>query len=114
MMKLIFSLSLALLLSFTASAGTLEDAEAAFEKGDYPIAFQLYYTLAIGNNANAQDMLGTMYILGVGVKQNFAQGVLWLTLAEANGSEDSADTRMTLIEQNKAQIIRDIVEKNIF
>ena len=53
-----------------ASAGTLEEAEAAFLKKDYATALRLFRPLADKGNAIAQDRIGTMYLWGSGVPQD--------------------------------------------
>ena len=45
-----------------AVAGPLEDAWAAYERGDYAIALRLWLTLAAQGNAFAQTNLGFMVL----------------------------------------------------
>ncbi len=58
-----------LVLSFAApvAARQLEDAEAAYAKGDYATALRLFRPLADQGNAKAQYNLGSMYPVGWGV-----------------------------------------------
>ena len=68
-MKLTFKHALAtsiLVLSFAApvAAGPLEDAVAAYDRGDYAIALRLIRALAEQGDAIAQNNLGAMYSLG--------------------------------------------------
>jgi hypothetical protein len=45
-------------------AGPLEDAEAAYDRGDYATALPLFRSLADQSNATAQAILGRMYAHG--------------------------------------------------
>ncbi len=66
-------------------AGTLEDAAAAYKRGNYAAALQLYRSLADKGNAIAQDSLGDMYNYGKGVPQNQAEAEQWYRLAAKQG-----------------------------
>jgi clan AA aspartic protease (TIGR02281 family) len=48
-----------------AAAGPLENAEAAYHRGDYRIALQLWRRMADQGNAEAQYKLGTLYLDGL-------------------------------------------------
>ena len=58
---------LALALFGVATAGPLEDGEAAYQKGDYSTALQIFRPLADQGNSDAQADLGVMYTNGHGV-----------------------------------------------
>ena len=60
-----------------AFAGPLEDAEAAYDRGDYATALQLYTPLAAQGNAAAQNNLGWMYENGQGVPKDYDEAVKW-------------------------------------
>ena len=96
-----------LLLSQPAVSG-LKEAEEAFQRDDYPEAFREYLALAESGVAQAQDMIGIMYMLGVGTPKNYALGILWLTLAAANGMDGSAETRDTLVQEWGDDILKDL------
>ena len=63
----ISSLGAMLSLAAPVTAGPLEDATAADDKGDYAAALQLLRPLAGQGNAQAQFKLGSMYDDGRGV-----------------------------------------------
>ena len=69
--KAIFA-AVILLLGFAAPlyAGPVEDAAAAYRRGDYETALRLFRQLADQGRANAQYNLGVMYAKGRGVLQN--------------------------------------------
>src|SRR5215204_2645157 len=76
-----------LLLSFAppASAAPIDDAIAAYEKGDYAAALPLLRTLAEQGSSAAQFYLGVMYSDGLGVPQDYAEALKWLRLAADKG-----------------------------
>ena len=67
--------AIVLLLSLAApvAAGPLEDATAAYDRGDYATALRLLRPLADQGDAIAQFNLGLMYDQGQGVPQNYAE-----------------------------------------
>jgi uncharacterized protein len=69
-----------------AVAGPWEDGMAAYVRGDYVPAVQLFRPLAQQGNARAQGVLGTMYRKGRGVEKSPAHAFMWLSLASARGN----------------------------
>jgi TPR repeat protein len=69
----------------TAVGGPFEDAVAAYQKGDYAIALQLFRALADDGREDAQYNLGFMYSSGKGVAQNYAEAANWFRLAADQG-----------------------------
>jgi TPR repeat protein len=69
-----------------ALAGPWEDGMAAYVRGDYVPAVQLFRPLAQQGNARAQGVLGTMYRKGQGVAKSPAHAFMWLSLASARGN----------------------------
>jgi TPR repeat protein len=59
-----FLFCLSLVISCAVHAGELEDANALFEKKDYPGALKIYTRLADAGNPQAQQLLGQMYWYG--------------------------------------------------
>ena len=58
-----------LLTAATANAGPIEDANFAYDKGDFPAAERLYRVLAVQGERTAQVRLGIMYDEGHGIAQ---------------------------------------------
>jgi TPR repeat protein len=83
-LKTIFAVVLTLSIS-PAVAGPFEDGSAAYARGDYVSAFQLFHSLATQGNANGQYSLGFMYFNGQGVLQNFSEAMKWYRLAADQG-----------------------------
>jgi uncharacterized protein len=82
---------LATSLATPVAAGPLEDAEAAFNRGDYVTAFRVVRPLADQGNAKAQALLGTMYENGGGVAQDLTEAVKWLRKAAEGGEVTAQD-----------------------
>lgn len=62
-------------------SGPLDDAQAAYERGDYATALQLLRLLAERGDAEARFHLGMMYARGDGVAQDNKEAVKWYRLA---------------------------------
>jgi TPR repeat protein len=84
--RAVVALGLLLALATSATAGPLEDAQAADERGDYAIELTLLKPLAEQGNAAAQHNLGVIYDNGQGVPQDFAQAVKWFRKAADQGN----------------------------
>ncbi len=68
-----------------AAAGPLEDATAAYLKGDYATALRLWRPLAEQGDASAQTRLGNSYYDGQGVSQDYAAALTWYRKAADQG-----------------------------
>ena len=88
MRKLLASLFLIITLGMAqgAYAGPYEDAEAAYNRGDYATALSLLRPLASQRHAKAQIYLGFMYEAGLGVVKNHKEAMKWYRLAAAQGN----------------------------
>ena len=73
-----------------AVAQTVDEAVAAYERGDYATAIRGFRVHAEKGLAEAQLALGSMYAKGKGVPKNDAEAVKWYRLAATNavGNED--------------------------
>ena len=77
-----------------ALAGPWEEGMAAYNRGDYLPAMQLFRPLARQGNAKAQGLIGAMYRKGQGVAKSSAHAFMWLSIAAARG-DAAARTEMT-------------------
>jgi len=84
MKKLLFIL-LAVALGGPAWAGPIEDADAAYQRGDYLTELRIIRPLAAKGEAWAQVSLAFKYLEGQGVAQNYSEAAKWLTLAAQQG-----------------------------
>lgn len=72
--------------SFSHAAQTgIEDALAAYARGDYTKAFELLKEPASNGDKQAQALLGYMYDAGLGTTENDAEAVLWYEKAALQG-----------------------------
>jgi hypothetical protein len=69
-----------------AIAGPLEDADRAYDRGDYDTAFSLWQSLADQGDASAQLHLGLMFDGGVGVKPDWGKAAEWYRKAAEQGN----------------------------
>ena len=100
-------------LAGTAVAGPFEDANSAFERGDYATVLRLLRPLAEQGHSDAQYSLGIMYNQGRGVPQDYVLAHMWFNLAasrleaekrnEAVKNRDIIASRMTPAQIAKAQ-----------
>jgi TPR repeat protein len=72
-----------------AFAGPWEDGMAAYNRGDYMPAIQLFRPLAAAGNARAQHLIGVMYHKGEGVARSSVRAFAWFSLAAARGDSDA-------------------------
>jgi TPR repeat protein len=75
--------------SAAAFAGPWEDGMAAYNRGDYVPAIQVFRVLAAEGNTRAQRVLGTMYHKGQGVAHNSVRAFAWLSRAAARGDKSA-------------------------
>jgi TPR repeat protein len=80
---------LLLTLAAPVVAGPVEDATAAYGRGDYATALRLFRPLADQGDAYAQAVLGRLYFYGHGVPQDHAEASKWYRLAADQGHADA-------------------------
>jgi TPR repeat protein len=68
-----------------AFAGPWEDGMAAYNRGDYVPAIQVFRNLAAQGNAKAQNALGAMFRKGEGAPKNSVRAHMWFSVAAARG-----------------------------
>ncbi len=68
-----------------AIAGPMEDGQAAYDRGDYMAAQELWRPLAEQGIARAQNNLGVMYENAKGVPQDVNEALKWYRLAAEQG-----------------------------
>ena len=70
-----------------AWAQSFEEGIAAYNRGDYQTAYEVFRALAEGDDAGAQSMLGLMYDNGEGVPQDSSRAAQWYRAAAEQGEE---------------------------
>jgi TPR repeat protein len=88
---LIAALFISVAFAGAAGAGPLEDAQAAHNRGDYTTELRLLRPLAEQGNAEAQEALGTLYVVGSGVPQDYVEAVKWFRMAAEQGFAEAMD-----------------------
>ena len=69
----------------TANAAPIDDAEAAYLRGDYAQALKILRPLVAQGNARAQSNIGDLYFFGHGVTENYQEALKWYRLAADQG-----------------------------
>ena len=82
--KLAISLVL-IAMAGSAVAGRLEDAAAAYQRGDYATAMLIVKPLADQGDAVAQYRVGVMYFHGEGASQDYGEAVKWFRKSADQG-----------------------------
>jgi clan AA aspartic protease (TIGR02281 family) len=88
------------------SAGPLEDGYAAYEKGDYPAALQLFWQSAAQGNAEAEYNVGFLYESGRGPATDYREAFRWYQLAAAQGNA-AAQTHLGFLYQSGRGVSKD-------
>lgn len=106
-----WTIVLAALLSLAVpvAAGPLEDANAAYVRGDYATALALTRPLAEQGAASAQVSIGAMYSRGEGVPVNYAEAVRWYRRAAETG-DAAGQAKLGLMFLFGLGVPRDVVE----
>ncbi|MEI8385180.1 MAG: tetratricopeptide repeat protein [Nitrosomonadaceae bacterium] len=112
--RLIAFIGLCFFLSVGAArAEHFEDANAAYERGDYPQALKRYKPLALQGFANAQNNLGEMYGSGKGVKQDYKEALKWYRLASEQGHSE-AQNHLGLMYYKGEGVLKDYVRAHMW
>jgi TPR repeat protein len=108
-MRSMFALIVIVLVAGAVHAGPLEDAQAAYNKGDYTTALRLWRPLAEQGNAVAQSNLGVMYAGGQAVPKDYGKALEWFRLAAAQGNA-AAQFNLGLMYYNGLGVPKDYDE----
>ena len=73
------------LLTPLLASASLDNGLAAYERGNYTVAFDIFSAHAIQGNANAQYHLGLLYAQGRGVPHNYGEALKWYRKAAEQG-----------------------------
>src|SRR5260370_40769646 len=84
-MRTLLALMLVCTLATAANAEPLRDAQAAYDRGKYAVALDIWQPLAEQGNPDAQTGLGNMYLGGYGVERDEAAAMAWFRKAADQG-----------------------------
>lgn len=79
------ALSCFLIVVPAASQAALEDGVAAYNSGDYALAYREFLPIGEGGDKKAQLLLGLMYDNGLGVERDVQQAAYWYRRAAEQG-----------------------------
>ena len=79
----------------------LNEAIAAYERGDYGTAYREFRRHAGQGHAEAQAILGAMYFLGRGVRQSGDEAIRWLRRAAGQGHDGAQYHLGRMYEQGR-------------
>jgi uncharacterized protein len=87
MNRIVFGLVVlaAILFGRAAQSAPLDDAHAAYIRGDFSAALTLLQPLADQGNAEAQYYVGSMYATGRGLPQSYAEAARWIRRSAEQG-----------------------------
>lgn len=89
MIKIFLYLLLIITFFQISACGQETDPKKAFDNGDYETAFSLWTPLAESGDADAQNYLGILYYLGLGVSKDYKKTLKWYELAAKAGHADA-------------------------
>lgn len=90
------------------AAQSLEEAELAYERGDYTQAARLFTPFAEQGVASAQFYLGLMYEKGRGVRQDHSTALTWFLKAAGQGYA-GPQNNLGLIYERGRGVRKDVV-----
>jgi TPR repeat protein len=96
----IFGLAL-VLLSESSIAESYDDGYAAYGRGDYATAFQIWKSLADQGSQPARYGLGELYSKGQGVPQDDLEAAKWIRIAAESGYVPAQSRLGTLFDEGR-------------
>lgn len=118
-MKPLLAAVFMVLLVLPANAQSPADAIAAWERGDYRRAFEIWQPLAERGDKDAQVGLVNLYTYGRGVPRDYQKAYMWLIIAIAEEPAGSTRIRgylagfLTVEEKEQAeQLAREWLEQH--
>jgi TPR repeat protein len=91
-----------------AAGDSLEEAELAYERGEYTQAARLFSPLAEQGVASAQFYLGLMHEKGRGLRQDYRMALTWFLKAAAQGYAGPQNNLGLLYERGRG-VRKDLV-----
>jgi tetratricopeptide (TPR) repeat protein len=85
---------------------SIEEASAAFARGDYPTALSMFRPLAERGDVKAQVNIGAMHFNGLGVRQDYAEAMRWFRRAADQG-DATAQNNLGMIHFNGLGLAKD-------
>ena len=108
MRRFLFAVFLVVVWTTVAVAASLQEAEFAYDRGDYTQAARLFRPLAEQGIASAQFNLGMMYARGQGVPQDYLAALKWYRRAAEQGNA-SAQNNLGLMYERGRGVRQDFI-----
>ena len=96
-----FAVFLVMACATIVSAASLEEAEFAYDRGDYTQAARLFRPFAEQGVASAQFNLGGMYAKGQGVPQDYQAALKWFHKAAEQGDASAQNSLGLMYERGR-------------
>jgi TPR repeat protein len=106
-------LLLALAVAPPAVAAPIDDANAAYQRGNYAAAEKLLLPIAEGGNALAQYRLGLVYLEATGELKSAEEAAKWLESAALQG-QPHAQYKLGILYVNGNGVSRDLVQAYVW
>ena len=84
-MKLIVTIALGFLLTTSMAFADLEIARDLMDAGKHKAAYKELWTAARSGNAEAEELIGVMYAMGLGVERNDQRAFEWYLRSSMKG-----------------------------
>src|SRR5512138_370554 len=101
MQRFLFAVLVVLAYATVAAAASVEEAEFAYDRGDYTQAARLFRPLAEQGIASAQFNLGMMYAKGQGVPQDYQAALKWYRRAAEQGHASAQNNLGLMYERGR-------------
>ena len=101
MQRFLFAVFLVVAWATVAVAASIEEAEFAYDRGDYTQAARLFRPLAEQGIASAQFNLGMMYARGQGVPQDYQAALKWYRRAAEQGHASAQNNLGLMYERGR-------------
>jgi len=101
MRRFLFVIILVVAWATVAVAASIQEAEFAYDRGDYTQAARLFRPLAEQGIASAQFNLGMMYAKGQGVPQDYQAALTWYRRAAEQGNASAQNNLGLMYERGR-------------
>ena len=101
MRRFLFAVFVVVACATVAAAGSIEEAEFVYDRGDYTQAARLFRPLAEQGIASAQFNLGVMYARGQGVPQDYQAALKWYRKAAEQGDASAQNNLGLMYEMGR-------------
>ncbi len=113
MYRLLAVTLLAAIQAWPVAAGPIEDGTAAYNRGDYATALQIWRPLADRGDPDIQVFLGNMFAFGQGMPRDYVAATQWYRLAADYGQPD-AQYNLGLMYDGGHGLPQDFVQAHVW